>query len=328
MDTVDRRAHNAPDPGSVGPTRGGEPVDVVAERVAAYRPNSVPPTLWTEVASHVRAAVLVYEPQSVSAAYLAMQAATRFAIWAVGRGLSLDPETLYTEANVEFFVASGLPHLSEHSRASYRSSLRRIGRTITHRADWSPQPPRLKRKDLSAPYSDEEIAWLWDIARHQSSLPRQRAARGLMCLAYGAGLRAPEYSVVTSDHVRDVDQVAVVNLGGTSPRTVPVLPEAHEDLRWLIDAVPAGEELFSAHRHIRNFTASVVETIEVPPRAPRFVSRRLRITWMVRVSVAGVRISELGYLAGVKTAKGWDELGKFIPRRDDAELRALIGALR
>ena len=326
MDTLDRHVQMAPDAATSALSAEMDSAEVIAQRIAAYQPNSVSQALWMQVADHVRDAVAAFQPASVSAAYLTMQAATRFAIWAAERGLPLEPELLYTEANVEFFVATGLPHLGEHSRASYRSSLRRIGRTITRRADWSPRPPRLKRRDLSSPYSDAEIAWLWDIARHQTNQSRLRSARALMCLAYGAGLRAPEYSAVSAHDVREVDGVWVIDVTGGPLRSVPVLPEAAEDLRWLLETAPEGP-LFSPRKPIRNFTASVIAKIEVPPRAPRFVSRRLRITWMVRLSIAGLRISELGHLAGVKSTSTWEELGRFIPQRDESALRTLIGGL-
>jgi hypothetical protein len=150
MDTVDGRVHNAPD------TAFNE-VEHIRARIGAYRPQNVPAEQWSAIEPLVAAAALTYAPKTVSAAYLTMRAATAFTLWATEQGLSLEPERLYSEPVVERFTATGMQHLGDHTRASYRSALRRVGRTITRRAEWTPQPRRLSRTTLSDPYTPEEI---------------------------------------------------------------------------------------------------------------------------------------------------------------------------
>jgi site-specific recombinase XerD len=145
-----------------------------------------------------------------------------------------------------------------------------------------------------------------------------------MCLAYGAGLRSTEYTLVTAQHVRQVGHFVVVDVPGAHARTVPVLRDARDDLLALAAAVPR-EELFSPRQHARNWVSSVLAKVETPAGAPRLSSRRLRTTWMVQLCLSGVRISELADLAAVRTTKGWEDLGRHIPRREATDLWPLIG---
>lgn len=253
-----------------------------------------------------------------------MRACTGFTLWARERDLQLDVEHLYTEENVEHYAATGLRHLDPHSQASYRSSLRRIGRAITTSVPW-PAPPRpLPRKTLGAPYSDREIAWLQEIAATQTNEVRRRAATAVWCLSYGAGLRGPEFAAVTGRDVVAIGGATVVNVPGAKARQVPVLPDTAADLIALADRYP-DRPLFSDRSPARGWTASVLGLIELPPGAPHFSSRRLRVTWMVKLCMAGIRISELGMLAAVSTSRGWDDLASHVPARDLAELCQLIG---
>lgn len=344
MGTVDRRALNAPEltehqqyetvgtPSST--VRRREPLipagsQVIEERIAAYRPKGVDQEAWRGVAPHVRAAVRASAPASVSQAYMTMRACAAFTLWAVAHGHQVnDREQLYRPDLVEHFAETALQGLGEHSRATYRSALRTVGRAATKRAPWSPSPRQLGRKTLSEPYTAGQIDWLRQIAADQSTVTRRRAATAVVCLAYGAGLRAPEYAAVTGAHVRVEAGVVVVDVPGTGGRTVPVVPEVGPDLLALAAAMPHRRLFSDRMSTARNWTASVVEQIEVPRGAPRFSSRRLRVTWMVRLSTAGVRVSELCDLAGLKSAHGWEDLARYVPRREPGELVALIGALK
>jgi len=300
----------------------------IADRIERYRPRSVERGDWSAVRRHVVEATLAYAPESYSSTYLTMAVCARFSLWARDRGISIVVlRDLYVPHHVEHFLATGLSHLSGHSRASYGSALHRIAKNINKRAGWEPPPTQHGRKALSDPYADHELDWLHHIATTQGTEARRRAALSMWCLSYGAGLRGPEVGVLTGDDVHVVDGVAVVDVPGANARRVPVLGCARGDLLELAAQYP-DSPMFSDRTPCRNWTASVLSQVTIPARAPRFSSRRLRISWMVTLTVAGVRLSELMDLAGLETTNGWEDLARFIPQRGEAELRGLIGGVQ
>lgn len=302
--------------------------ELLDHRITTYAPKGVVSAeQWGLVREHVRGATRRYEPDSLSAVYLTMRACTMLAVWALDHHIPLDLELLYSEENVERFSATGMRHLADHSRASYRSALRRIGRKVTKRAEWAPEPARIRRTTFSDPYTSADIEWLWDVARHQKSETRRRAAVTAVALCYGGGLQGPEYSLIEGSSIELVDGVVVAHVPGRLGRSVPVLPTFTEELMLLAGRYQ-DRPLFSDRTPVRNWTSAVLAQVEIPPGAPRLVPNRLRITWMVHLLTMGVRVSELRHLAGVKTTKGWEDLAKFVPMREPAELHALIGGLR
>lgn len=302
--------------------------ELIEHRIVTYRPKGVVTAhQWAPIEHDVRAATRRYAPQSLSAAYLAMRAVTMFQLWAIENRLPLDLEHLFTETNVEWFVETGMTHLGEHTQSCYRSALRRIGRTVTKKAPWTPEPKRKKRTTLADPYARLDLAWLWEICLTQRSEVRRRAGVATMALCHGAGLAGAEFSVLLGSSIEMIDGVAVVHIPGDHARDVPVLPQyADELVRLSLDYWD--RPMFSDRTPSRNWTANVLAQLEFPTGAPRLVPSRLRTTWMVELSTAGVRISELQHFAGVKTMTGWEDFSKFVPRRDDSVLRRLIGGVR
>ena len=262
----------------------------------------------------------------MSAVYLTARAVTDITLWSLDRGLPLDVEALFVEENVEHFTSMGLRHLAGHSRASYRSAMRRIARAITTKAPWPAPPPTYSRNTLGEPYTEFEIGWLRDIAVSQLTEERRRAALAVWCLSYGAGLRGPEFGTLPGSAVELVDGLVVVTVSGAYPRRIPVLVQVSDDLLELAAQYPH-RAMFSDRAPSRGWTTAVLAQVELPDRAPKFSSRRFRVTWQVKLAVAGLRLSELAYLAGVETSTRWDDLTRWVPQRDFNDLRDLIGGI-
>lgn len=299
--------------------------DLIEHRIVTYRPKGVvTPEQWTPIEQDVRTATRRFAPESLSAVYLTMRAVTMFYLWAIEQHLPLEVERLFTQDNVERFSEIGMAHLGPHSQASYRSALRRIGRTITRKALWTPEPKPRGRTTLADPYRSLDLTWLWEICLTQRSEVRRRAGVATMALCHGAGLAGAEFSVLHGSSVEVIDGVAVVHISGPHARDVPVLPQYFDELVRLSQEY-GDRPMFSDRTPARNWTSNVLAQLEFPSGAPTLVPSKLRTTWMVELSTAGVRISELQHLAGVKTLKGWEDFSKFVPRRDDAALRQLIG---
>jgi integrase len=220
-----------PRPSRPGPITSDE----VRTAAAGYRPNGAGHDQWDEIGPFVRDAVVSGGCTSLAGVYVALRAMTSFVAWTHSQGMPLDREAILDEPTVERFVAVGLNGISNRSRATYASTLRRIGRLATRRAYWSPEPPKYSHKVLAPPYRGDEVDWMWEIARTQKTPGRTRGALALLSLALCAGLKAHEVGAVRASDIEFRDDAVLVHVRGGRPRTVPVLPRAHTALRSLCE---------------------------------------------------------------------------------------------
>ena len=302
---------------------GPATTEEVARTISTYKPSLVPASRWELIRPVVQEVAAKAAPTTFTGAYAVLRASTLFLVWCVEKGEPLDIETLFTEANVEHFVATGMPHLQSHSRNSYRAALRRAGRAATRYALWSPAPQALGRRSLRAPYQQCEIDWLWEIARTQPSRGRRRAARALMALGYGAGLSLAEIVLFRGRQIRVTEYGVLVEVTGERARVVPALPEAHGDLLAMREEHYDSSVLADV-RPSRTAGAGVTSNLVVPEAAPRFDSVRLRTTWMVTLLVRGARLSEVTALAGITSTKNFQDIIDFIPRRSLDEIASVL----
>lgn len=273
----------------------------IERRIIGYAPTS--PKLracWPVIGEPVRAAVRASAPEDEDAVTKRMHICAGFTAWAYEHGLSLRPDRLYTEDNVEWYVSSkstSLKGRSRLTRTTYRSLLRAVGRSVTKPGTWPPATPRIVKGDAKHPYSADEIRWLQEIAPVQSTRNRVRVARASIGLCYGAGARPSELVDVLGDDIERVDGVVVARLRGKFAREVPVLPNAAGDLWDLAGEFPH-ERLFSMQMTDSKCVSDALAQVEIPQEAPRLESLRLRQTWMVRIASLDLRLPELRLLAG------------------------------
>lgn len=308
-----------PRPHPSGPASTAE----IERAIRTYEPLATSQGTWAQIGPLVREVATKAAPTTFSGAYTVLRACTMFLTWCIDQEDALDIERLFTEANVDRFVATGMTGLGSHSKNCYRAALRRTGRAATRYAAWSPPPQVLGRRSLRPPYQSHEIDWLWEIARHQPTLGRRRAARALMALGYGAGLSLAEIVVLHGGQIERSEAGVLVTVTGARPRVVPALPEAHADL------VAMREEHFDASvladvRPARTAGAAVISKLVVPDTAPRFDSVRLRTTWMVTLLTRGARLSEVTALAGITSTKNFADIIAFVPRRSVEEIAAVL----
>jgi integrase len=295
----------------------------VRAAVATYRPNGTAHDRWDDLGPFVRDAVINGGCTSLSGVFVALKAVSEFAAWAVSQGLPLDKEAILDEATVERFVAIGMPHLGSNSRATYASTLRRIGPLCTRRAYWSPKPQKVSHKVLAPPYAKDDVEWMWHIAASQKTPGRRRSATALLALALGAGLKAHELAAVRSEDVDFRTDAVLVTVPGARARRVPVLPPAHGALRWLCEKYE-GRQLYADITASRTAPSQVSREIEVPPRAPSFDSPRLRTTWLVNMLTTGLSLSGVYLYAGTVSTQSLRDLLPYVPARDEAAIFADI----
>jgi hypothetical protein len=249
----------------------------------------------------------------------------RLAAWAAGEGLPLDVEVVLDPDTVERFVAVGLA--DDGSRATYRSTLRRIGPLLTSKAPWEARPAPVARRHVALPYTAVELDWLRGDARTQPTAGRVRAARALLALGAGAGLDGRWITRVEAEDVRMGGGVVLVRVGEPSPRSVPVLA-AWEDEILELAATAGGEFLVGGRSVSKNRAGALAASVVVANGHPRFSASRLRSTWLVTHLVMGTRLPELAGAAGLQGITVVSDLLPFVPALDDEAAAAMLRGVR
>lgn len=335
--TVHERALKAPGQNDIGNSTGEhvsrsrvlvrERADeaMVARAIENYRPQGATEDVWDQIAAVVRGAVLRARPATVGSAYSYMRATAQFVAWCLAQEVPLKPELLYSEANIERYMATGTTNLGEHSVASYRAGLRRVGRAATNRAPWTPEPPPLGKRRASRPYTTVQMESYIEIAAHQRTATRKRAAAGLIGLLYGAGVSTSEMVAITGSDLVHTSGSLMLNVPGPNPRMVPVLPAVRPMLRELATLHPKGPLVSDRDPHERSMVAALTKLVHVPDYAPRLDVRRLRSTWLVTMLTSGLRVSEVMALASIKSTARLNDILADIPVRDEKCVQQIVG---
>ncbi|MBK8755636.1 MAG: hypothetical protein IPM08_00410 [Actinomycetales bacterium] len=151
--------------------------------VTNYTLYAIPKDEWAPVAGFTRESVLMVHPRSERHAIEAMRTISQFVAWAHREGYPLDRDRMFTPDAVERYIATAATHLAVSSRATRRSDLRRFSRQITTKAPWPPDAPQLKQRRTLAPFTQDEIVRLWEVANTQSTEIRRRRFTGYLALA-------------------------------------------------------------------------------------------------------------------------------------------------
>lgn len=290
-------------------------VNAVQETIHSYRPRAISGERWIAMQAFVTSVVSEIEPSSAANAYVYLRVTARFVDWCLEQDLPLSVEVVFTEANVERFMEVGANFLGKHSRASFRSALRRVGRAATRRAEWSPQPRAHRRRALTPPYRRSEIERFIEVAHQQRTVVRRRAACGLLALGYGAGLESRDLIIVEAKDVAITGSGLAVTVKGRKPRQVPVLPRAAPLLEWLVENYPERPLLSDRDPARRTMLADAMRKVVLPTDVPPLDLRRLRTTWLTEMLSMDLRISEVMALSGLSGTHKISELLDYIPKR-------------
>ena len=301
--------------------------DVVATRLACYIPTSVDSATWHAIRPWVKETSSRLDLQFPSQVTLAMKALSHIAAWADGQGVPLDTELLLSPDILERYRLTGMRALSERSRATEISRLRRIARSVTVAAPWPAPPAKTGRATISPPYSTAEVAALWSDAQHQSTGFRRHAMAALLTLTLGAGLRPGEIFTVTADNLSDQDGVLAVSVAGTSARCIPVRVHYADRLRSLANKAGAGPIVLS-QRQGRDRANALLSTFDQSTRSPALSMTRLRATWLAEVLATPIIVADLLAVAGIGSARALSDVLSHQQHSppSHASLTALAGA--
>jgi hypothetical protein len=259
----------------------------VRRRIERYAPADVSLERWEQqLRRFVVPAVRAAAPTGIALMEQYLRVLTLISDWCVDNGVPLDVESVLDPDTVERWASEGLKHLP--SRATYRTTARRLGRMITKSAPWEPRPERMKGRKIAVPYSPEEMAELLEDAERQPTALKRRGALTLIALGAGCGL----------------DGRWVRTVRGSDVITTGVV------VRLLVGlAKPAGDGLLiGATSTHRNNTSKLTASLKRGSGHPVLSVPRLRSTWIVEHLTRGTRLPELLAAAGTTRIEPFDDL--------------------
>jgi hypothetical protein len=248
---------------------------------------------------------------------------TLIADWCTDNGVLLDVESVLDPDTVERWASEGLKHLP--SRATYRTTARRLGRMLTKSAPWEPRPERMRGRKIAVPYFPEQMEQLLEDAERQPTPLMRRGALTLIALGAGCGLDGRWVRTVRGPDVTRTGAVVRVLVTGEAPRSVPVL-ERYEGLLVRLAEEAGDELLIGATSTHRNRTSKLTASLKRGPGHPVLSVPRLRSTWIVEHLTRGTRLPELLAAAGTSRIEPFDDLLVYVqPLERSAAARMLRG---
>jgi integrase len=265
-----------------------------------------------EVTYFVRGVVARAAPANPTRAKAFLFGAMRLASFGASVGLDLVPEVLLCPSVIERCVLS-CAALSPATRRTLRTNLRALARAVLTPGPAPTAPAALSRERAKPPYSAQQLAAYFALARHQPTPARRAHAEGLVALGAGAGLMGADLRYVRGSDVQKRSGGLVVEVRGARPRIVPVLARYHEVLS--ASARFAGSNFVVGGRDLTrlNVTAPLVLRLSGGTDLPRLETSRLRSTWLAEcaqmiglksfMDAAGVNYSQrLGDLVATMSA--------------------------
>jgi integrase len=286
--------------------------------VASWQPKSAPP----EAAAFAREVVTAAAPASKARAKAWLFAASRLGAFALGTGLELRPDVVFSPAVVERFMVVNAKVLSGPTRRTLRTNCRALGRALE--AYPAPQPVRLPRERAKTPYTESDICSFLALADAQPTPERANKAAALICLGAGAGLVGADLRCLRGSDVTARSGGVVVVVTGRRPRTVPVL--ARYRSRLLACAERAGDGLLVGGLDPlrRNVTTPVVGSLTGGDDLPRLEVARLRATWLAEVAAA-IGLPAFMAAAGVSCCQRLGDIVAGLPKVSEGEAVARLG---
>jgi integrase len=251
-------------------------------------------------------------------------AAGKLADYGLGLGLEAVPEVLLHPSTAERFTRCA-PGLSGAARRTLRTNLRFTGRRVV--PQFCPADLPLPRERAKKPCSPAEIGGFLALADAQPTAERRMRAAGLVCLGAGAGLIRGDLRGARGTDVACRSGGVVVTVGGTRPRTAPVLSRYQD--RLLAAARFAGDTLIcgGADPGRRNITSPLAAALDGGGGLPRLDASRLRATWL-RDCADLLGLAAFMHAAGITCSQRLGDLIAGLEPGSEEQAVRLLGAAR
>lgn len=283
------------------------------DAIERYTPR-LPGPVWERVGPDCRRAVTKARPVTPKEARDWLGALAHAAAHAYATGRPTRAEHLLTSEAIEWYLATGCPHVEESSRSNRRCRLNKLRRALLGPDLVTGQPAAYSGSASSCPYTRSEQAKLYANARAQPTDELRYGLLTLLALGFGCALDSPEIIPLCVHDVREALNGAVaVGVRGSRSRTVlcraawaPVLTEA---AGWASRPGQA-RYLFRPESHARgtNTVTNFLARTKIPPGCPPLVMGRTRATWLVDAVEARMHLPTLMAAAGLTTLRSIDRI--------------------
>jgi hypothetical protein len=298
-----------------GPEFPPRPLDVAAV-LDNYKPRLLPVTWEGPVSAFVGDAVAAADLPTERAVREAAGTLARLAAWALADGLPLDPEVVLDPAVVERYVTGRAQ--SQRSVATERALLRRLGRAATRHAPWEPRPAKLARRSVSAPYTPDEIAALWRIARSQPTASLRQIATATLLVGLSAGADGRWLPALRPSDVSRRHGAVLVAFPEPNARIVPALATYEEELEAFARSVTT-KYLIGSTEPSRNLVSHALGRLHGDDTGLRISPARLRSTWLKTHILLGTYLPDLARAAGISGITVLSDLLPFVEGSNESE---------
>ena len=311
----------------------------VAATIDAYRPRGFTTEQWTRIAPVVRVALRAYGPTSSRWVHNQAGQVTGFVAWVAqrhhgaGGGQEFTADLLLGSGLVDRYLADALADAPDASRATVRSTLRRVVRNLS-----GSQRERIEYTPVQAPYTPAECAAFVRLARNQPSKDLRRALSAMVALGLGAGLDGGDQREVTPADIVDTDlgdgtTGLLVHVRGRRPRAVVVRSTYEPLLREALDLHNTSRRgkhtpIYGLSKARRNVTSTVTsKSVTATGTGVDINAARLRATWLLACMNAPVPLNALLSAAGLKSARTLTDLLAYCPPAEPEQVAVVLCAM-
>lgn len=289
------------------------------ERVKAFKPSELPADDWEAVAPFVNevAADALRRRPDLPRQITTILTQIAHWCWIGGTPLVVD-EVLHPE-QVDAFVMQKCQHLSDGTRANYRSLLRSIGDALVGPPLYPLRPVAIGPSSPVAPYTAVEARALSDWAAGLSTPAKRNNTLAILGCSLGAGLTAQEINHLVGGDVETLDEGVVIHVPGAIARRVWVTREWERTVASWANTV-GKRPMFRPDREkpLLKGVTNYVDALKQGLDAPRLSVVRCRTTWIVRHLEHRVPLDALARAAGVE-AKALGAYAKFMEPTSDED---------
>ncbi len=302
------------------PKNIGGPPEIDADAVVArYEPVRTDQR-WRDVEHELMHRYLrAMEPQSIEQLRHFATIIARAIFHARDRGMTPDPETLFSERFINDFVGFGLPGSTDRTRTNYRSAMRKAGQMLLRKPPRRRSIPEWERSRIAPPYTEADLIALWASVSSQTTELRRRFLECWLVLAVGAGLRTQEMRFVEAADITDLGDVMLITIRPPRARTVPLRHEFNNRLRSILNRYPSGVLIGPFRASQRDPMISVRSRLTMPAWAPTPTTERMRSTWILALLEEQIPLIRFLEYSGLERYRFEDAIPYMRDRRSDAD---------
>lgn len=220
---------------------------------------------------------------------------------------------VFTRELIEDFCSTALGGANDKTRADYRGRLRPIADSL--HPETAPVPTQtLRRKEVLAPYTQEEVRVIRRVILVQPTDEMVRQLCVCVGLGLGAGINSNELKQIRTSDVHASDDGAIrLDVPGNNARTVWIRREWEDIVARGLLGRTRESYLLGEDPSRRNVAARVFGRAHLLGDVPQLSQDRLRATWLVGHLTRATPFAVLCHAAGLSSTRALFDLLDFVP---------------